>query len=118
MSTHEVVANKKIICEICNKKFTRRSHLKTHSIIHSNVKPYLCNICNKSFTNSSNLLRHQKLHREERQFSCINCSKKFSQKVHLQKHLIQVHDKKEFERREKLKPIILSNTVIVPAIKN
>lgn len=118
MLTHEAVRSKKLSCEICNKKFARRSHLTTHSIIHSNLKPFLCEYCKKPFSNSSNLLRHQKLHKEERQFTCVDCNKKFSQKIHLQKHMLHIHDVKDIQQKEKLKPIILSNTVIVAAIKN
>lgn len=122
MSTHNTEENAcaKYACTVCDKKFNRKSNLKDHMITHSDVKPFSCETCQKRFTNASNLTKHKQLHENIKKFSCIveSCNyKKFSQKIHLQKHMLRIHGIKEIKRRVEviLKPIILSNELIVKA---
>ena len=54
---------RKYLCEICKKRFTRPSTLKTHINSHTGVRPYKCQAqgCDWRFTVLSNLKRHSKI---------------------------------------------------------
>jgi uncharacterized Zn-finger protein len=45
-------------CKGCESSFTQKGHLVRHEKIHTNEKPYECNVCNKKFTRRSGLLYH------------------------------------------------------------
>jgi len=40
----------KLICIVCDKKFTKLFNLKCHMLIHTGERPYRCKVCNKKFT--------------------------------------------------------------------
>lgn len=42
-------------CEQCGKSFKSLISLRSHSVVHSGLRPYECAVCNKSFTQSSSL---------------------------------------------------------------
>ncbi|XP_056155725.1 zinc finger protein 436-like [Lampris incognitus] len=48
------------LCEVCGKAFECRSRFKSHSIIHSGVKPYPCDLCSKAYMRSMDLDYHKK----------------------------------------------------------
>ena len=58
--------DKKHICKICNRKFTRGSNLNTHiKTKHKNVSLTLsCYLCRKNFRNQEKYLRHIERHKE------------------------------------------------------
>ncbi|XP_043085630.1 gastrula zinc finger protein XlCGF49.1-like [Puntigrus tetrazona] len=53
-------------CSECGKSFTRRGHLKIHTIIHTGERPYTCPQCSKSFTCKGSLKDHFKIHSGEK----------------------------------------------------
>jgi hypothetical protein len=56
-------SNRKYVCTMCNKRFTRPSTLTTHMNSHTGERPYPCEAvgCNWRFTVLSNLKRHTKI---------------------------------------------------------
>lgn len=58
----------------------------------SNV--FCCGICDKQFTRPSHLKRHELTHSNRREFHCSFCSQSFLQKPHLQRHLTSKHGAK------------------------
>uniref|UniRef100_A0A0K0E250 C2H2-type domain-containing protein n=1 Tax=Strongyloides stercoralis TaxID=6248 RepID=A0A0K0E250_STRER len=77
------------ICHLCNKTYSKTSHLKSHLRSHFGDKPFVCDWqnCTKRFTRSDELQRHRRIHTGEKKFSCEICDKKFIRSDHLSKHL-------------------------------
>ena len=42
-------------CEHCGKSFNSLATLRSHSVVHSGLRPYVCAMCDKSFTQNSSL---------------------------------------------------------------
>ncbi|ORY47032.1 hypothetical protein BCR33DRAFT_849033 [Rhizoclosmatium globosum] len=88
-----------LICQICQKKFTRSDNLKTHMRIHSGDKPYICRFCPQTFSQSSTLVKHERTHTGERPYACPACPARFTQPVHLKNH-VKTHKEKPFKCSE------------------
>ncbi|XP_037803434.1 gastrula zinc finger protein XlCGF8.2DB-like [Penaeus monodon] len=85
---------KYFICEICDKKFTRRSKLLIHLRVHTREKPYSCDVCNKAFSQKHHLVEHVRIHTKEKPYTCEICSKPFCGRSNLVKHM-RVHTKEK-----------------------
>ena len=57
-------------CKICGKLFRDQDCLNTHTIIHTDEKPFKCKICAKQFKLNGHLTRHLKLHTGEKPYKC------------------------------------------------
>uniref|UniRef100_A0A182SEX3 C2H2-type domain-containing protein n=1 Tax=Anopheles maculatus TaxID=74869 RepID=A0A182SEX3_9DIPT len=112
-------AEKKYVCEFCQKGFTQQANLRNHVRIHTNERPYVCVDCGKAFTQVStrgekrwvrswvtiliyfpanfkqitNLNNHRRLHTGERPYVCIesNCGRSFAQVTNLNNHMKTHH---------------------------
>ena len=62
-------------CEVCEKKFSQKSHLVQHFRIHLGEKPYGCAKCEKWFTRSDTRDQHIRTHKEltNEQLSELKC---------------------------------------------
>lgn len=79
-------AAKKYACPTCGRRFTRKSNLKSHQLIHSNARPFICSHCSLRFRRSQDLRRHEILHTHEKPFKCMKCGKSFSRGDALLRH--------------------------------
>lgn len=84
---------REFVCDLCEKRFTRRNSLSRHIVeVHQKKKSLLCTTCNSTFARKSDLMRHiSSIHHGERPFLCEFCSSTFSQKGNRNKHVRQIH---------------------------
>lgn len=78
---------KKFICHICGKRFSRNADLLKHVKVHTNERPFACPHCEKAFKRKDKLKLHLDLHLGYKPHICNYCHKKFSQKTHLNEHI-------------------------------
>ncbi|KAJ3201485.1 hypothetical protein HDU67_001302 [Dinochytrium kinnereticum] len=74
----------------CEKTFSRRSHLVSHIITHTDQKNYVCDACPAVFARCHDLQRHQRTKHVEgggKAFSCKACGIAFARKDSLKKHV-------------------------------
>ncbi|XP_041669533.1 zinc finger protein 436-like [Cheilinus undulatus] len=84
---------KEFPCPVCGKVFKFRSLLTSHSLIHSEVRPYACDFCSRSFRRLSHLKRHREVvhangERLPQSFICHICGKDKKCRSQLARHVI------------------------------
>lgn len=62
--------NRRHNCNVCHKKFQKRSNLIDHLRLHANVKVYACEFCEKSFVQAGNYKAHLRVHSKEKPYVC------------------------------------------------
>lgn len=118
--THITIIKKNPIvykCDICNKTFSTKSHIKYHqycnggskfhnsifclfSIFISGNKPFKCETCPKEFSCKSHLEIHQASHTGTKLFTCDICKRAFAQRSKLVRHKILHSENKPFVCQE------------------
>ncbi|XP_033638467.1 zinc finger protein 665-like [Asterias rubens] len=78
-------------CPFCGKGFLQKGHLRRHVLVHTEEKPYVCADCDKVFRQISHLNDHKKIHANIRPSVCHICSKGFRQTSALKRHIIRMH---------------------------
>ena len=100
---------KDIICNICERKFTRKQNLLKHQKKQHNTvenEKVKCNKCGKQYANESILKTHNyTVHEENKDFICNMCEKKFTVKHNLLEHLKKEHNtvEKNCQKKSKLR---------------
>ncbi|XP_040922273.1 zinc finger protein 436-like [Toxotes jaculatrix] len=80
-------------CPNCSKVFKFKSLLASHSMTHSEVRPYTCDFCSRSFRRLSHLKRHREVvhangARPAQSFVCHICGKDKKCRSQLTRHVI------------------------------
>ncbi|CAH0394903.1 unnamed protein product [Bemisia tabaci] len=78
-------------CSFCDYSSNSRGHLKSHLVIHSDLRPFKCQLCGLSFKMKCILKEHQRTHSEERSFKCDECAVSFKQRKGLSFHCQTAH---------------------------
>lgn len=55
-------STRKHVCNVCQKRFQKRSNLIDHLRLHANVKVFACDYCDKSFVQAGNFKAHLRTH--------------------------------------------------------
>ncbi|XP_055634274.1 zinc finger protein 888-like [Toxorhynchites rutilus septentrionalis] len=77
-------------CEVCGKIFSSSSHLKDHSLIHSDTRPEICRLCGASFRQKQQLKVHMYQHMGK-PFKCQFCTAAFGIRTRLTVHMQKNH---------------------------
>lgn len=72
---HNKNRNGCIQCKVCNKRFSKGSHLTRHMKTHAAIKPYSCQLCSKGFARAEQLMNHMNAHSGIKPHVCKICSK-------------------------------------------
>ncbi|CAH2050532.1 unnamed protein product, partial [Iphiclides podalirius] len=84
-------------CKVCHRSYDTRSNLKTHSITHSNERPYNCHLCKKSFKRNQDLKFHINQHTGAKPYKCPFCDKSFASSGNCYSHRSRMHPDKQIE---------------------
>ena len=64
-------------CDICDRKFKQKIHMRKHQVIHFDERPYKCQECGKGFNQEWSLKRHQESPSVHVKIKQCNCGKIF-----------------------------------------
>merc|ERR1712150_29412 len=79
-------------CNICGKKMNSATNMVRHvNSVHRNVKEIICEICNKPFSKIQNYERHLRVHDGKKPYVCDICGKDFSRYDKLLDHKRRIH---------------------------
>lgn len=80
-------------CDMCSKKFYRKSSILCHMHIHLNIQPYNCpKNCGKAFYSKTAMHLHTKFHHtKHHEYICEICAMKYKQRYLLLEHIAAKH---------------------------
>ncbi|XP_069363811.1 zinc finger protein 652-like isoform X7 [Maniola hyperantus] len=80
------LGERRVVCEICDKRFFDIISLRLHMSTHSVERRFSCGVCDKQFRWENNLKEHLRIHAGDRRYGCSVCGKAFVQRSTLKKH--------------------------------
>ena len=80
------VEERKFVCQVCDKAFITKHHLKNHLICHDVKRDYKCRFCEATFKKNDVLKMHENVHTKERKFICDICGEHFLRRSSLRNH--------------------------------
>ena len=83
------------VCLICDRKFTRSSHLRDHMHSHTGERPYQCHICEYNTNFKSGLNKHLRIHTGIKPYSCAFCERTYYSPSDRDTHQVQIHSKEK-----------------------
>ena len=88
------------VCNYCDKTVQKRSHMKTHVLIHTGEQPFKCNDCDFQTAYKQTIIRHRDMYHlniiPPQPFSCVHCGKTFRSESQLLLHKPIHNDRKSF----------------------
>lgn len=79
-------------CEVCEKFFKSKNHLRQHMRVHFGQRNFQCNLCVKKFYKIYHLKLHKFIaHSGIKPFMCDECGAAFSRSADLKRHCEDVH---------------------------
>ena len=109
MQTEQKTTNKKplaeverpFVCDVCDRKFIRSTHLRRHMRIHTGEKPFACHICGRRYARGDYLRAHIQGHRRDRVHKCKHCNEIFHDLTRFANHCRLLHQDTEEDGRGK-----------------
>lgn len=87
--------NRIMICDMCDRTFSRKKHLTNHmQTHHMNVK-FSCNLCSAEFPSQDKLSTHKRLIHNKK-YKCDKCEAVFAHQGTLAEHFSIKHEGKRF----------------------
>nr|CAH7724011.1 unnamed protein product [Callosobruchus chinensis] len=95
------------VCQICQKRWRKKSDLRDHLRKHTGERPFACDVCFKSFKSKNNLKTHTKMHsktepetseRSDKQYDCSICGRVFRSERGLKAHVVRSHNSNGCDR--------------------
>ena len=85
-------------CSICKRKFSTTFSRKRHEdIVHKRQKKFNCLKCEKSFSVRGNLLSHTRVAHGAQKLQCPNCERQFAYASSLKEHRCVGQEKEQFK---------------------
>ncbi|CEO95004.1 C2H2-type domain-containing protein [Plasmodiophora brassicae] len=82
----------KCTCPVCLKTFQRPCGMKDHHrTVHKKEKLYTCDVCDKPFGHRSHVKRHMRTHTGEHKYACALCDTTFTENGSLKRHMRRKH---------------------------
>lgn len=84
-------------CDMCQKIYRTKNHLKVHIKVHINAREFKCSICPKSFNFYSQVKRHERCHSATYKWYCEICGAGFKNKANLAHHTRSHNGEKPYQ---------------------
>ena len=64
--------SKPFFCSICERKFSQKTNISRHMMLHTGVRPYQCSTCQRGFIQSQSLRQHRLRHHPDEPIGSIS----------------------------------------------